>query len=81
MMIFLASLSFCKVQPTEDLSKASISFRVGTAIWMSDQRFEERLQLFESYKGVTDQVTFFSSVTNAPLPLEDFENRMKKLKE
>ncbi|MGN6437394.1 MAG: hypothetical protein ACTHMM_12720 [Agriterribacter sp.] len=79
-MLHVAYVNDCNAQPQQDWSKASISFRVGTAVWMSDQRFEALLDLFDHYKGVTDQVTFFSSVTHAPLPLKDFESRMKILK-
>ena len=47
---------------------------------MSDQRFEELLNLFDKYKGVTDQITFFTSSTHPPLALEDFAARMKIVK-
>lgn len=57
------------------IEKASISFRVGTAQWLTGKRFEELLSLFEKYKGVTDEVTFFISDTHAPLPLEVIKER------
>jgi hypothetical protein len=67
-------------QPSDSISKASVSFRIGTAVWMSDQGFENLLNLFDKYKGVTDQITFFTSSTHPPLRLEDFAGRMKVLK-
>ena len=41
------------------IEKAFISFRIGVHLWINDNRFEELMQLFEAYKGVTDEVTFF----------------------
>ena len=67
-------------QPSDAVSKASVSFRIGTALWMSDQRFDNLLNLFDKYRGITDQITFFTSSTHPPLRLEDFAARMKILK-
>lgn len=55
--------------------RASISFRIGTGQWMSDQRFGELLAMFERHKGVTDQVTFFHSFTHSPVPLDEVRRR------
>ncbi|MBN2310286.1 MAG: hypothetical protein JXR94_15025, partial [Candidatus Hydrogenedentes bacterium] len=56
--------------------KASISFRIGTPIWLSGERFAELMGLFEKYKGVTDEITFFTSESHPPLPLSVIEERM-----
>jgi hypothetical protein len=37
-----------------EIEKAFISFRIGVHFWLNDNRFEELMQLFETYKGVTD---------------------------
>jgi len=42
---------------------------------MPDQRFRELLALFEKYKGVTDEITFFTSFTHPDLPLEEMKRR------
>jgi len=57
------------------IEKAFISFRIGVHLWINDNRFEELMQLFEAYKGVTDEVTFFTSETHPPLPLKTIEER------
>jgi len=61
-------------------NKSSIAFRIGESLSLSDERFEQLLALFEKYKGVTDQVTFFISSTHAPLPLEAVRERCGILK-
>ncbi|MCK5733207.1 MAG: hypothetical protein KAI38_03415, partial [Candidatus Latescibacteria bacterium] len=62
-----------------EIRKASISFRIGTEQWMPEKRFQELLELFEKYKGVTDEITFFTSETHPPLPLEVIEERAELL--
>ena len=64
-----------------ELEKAFISFRIGVPLWHSETRFNELLELFESNKGVTDEITFFTSGIHAPLPLNEFESRAKILKD
>jgi hypothetical protein len=56
--------------------KAFISFRIGPGQSLPDRRFHELLDLFDKYKGVTDEITFFTSGTHAPLPLDVFKQRM-----
>ncbi|MCK4590230.1 MAG: hypothetical protein KAT86_00650, partial [Candidatus Latescibacteria bacterium] len=58
-----------------EIKKAFISFRIGTAQWMPEKRFKEFLNLFEKYKGITDEITFFTSETHPPLPLEVIKER------
>lgn len=57
------------------LDRASISFRISVAQWMPENRYRELLALFERYKGVTDEITFFTSFTHPPLPLEEMQRR------
>ena len=57
------------------LGKAFISFRIAVRQWMPENRFQELLALFEKYKGVTDEVTFFTSETHPPLPLDVIKER------
>ena len=59
----------------QKIDKAFISFRIGVTQWMPEQRFQELLDLFERYSGVTDEITFFTSETHPPLPLEVVETR------
>ena len=63
------------------LSKAFISFRIGVPLWTSETRSNELLDLFDKYKGVTDEITFFTSETHAPLPLDVIRQRAVILKE
>lgn len=61
------------------LEKASISFRIAPHQWMPDQRFRELLALFEKYKGVTDELTFFTSFTHPPIPAAEMKRRCELL--
>ncbi len=61
------------------IEKAFISFRIGTHQWLDDTRFNELTDLFEKYKGVTDEVTFFTSETHPPLPLNIMKDRSEIL--
>ena len=61
------------------IERASISFRIGTPQWMPDQRYRELLAVFEKHKGVTDEITFFTSFTHPPLPLEEMKRRCELL--
>lgn len=42
---------------------------------MPEPRYRELLALFEKYKGVTDEITFFTSFTHPNLPLEEMKRR------
>ncbi len=60
--------------------KAFVSFRIGVPIWESDQRSNELMNLFDRYKGVTDEVTFFVATSQSPMPLEVFREQVHDLK-
>lgn len=62
-------------QHDKTVEKAFISFRISPAQWMPENRYQELLTLFEKYKGVTDEITFFTSFTHSPLPLDEVERR------
>ena len=61
------------------IEKAFISFRIGSSQWMPENRYQELLALFEKHKGVTDEITFFTSTTHAPLPLKEVKHRCEIL--
>ena len=46
---------------------------------MPENRYQELLALFERYKGVTDEITFFTSFTHPPLPVEEMRKRCEIL--
>jgi len=62
------------------VEKAFVSFRIGVPLWISEKRCNEVFDLFDKYKGVTDEITFFTSGTHAPLPLEVIKKRTEILK-
>jgi hypothetical protein len=62
------------------IEKASVSFRVGVSQWISEERSNKLIDLLDKYKGVTDEITFFTSTTHAPIPLDDFRQRAEILK-
>lgn len=61
------------------IEKAFISFRIGVPQWMPEPRFHDLLALFEKYKGVTDEITFFTSFTHPNIPLEEMKRRCDRL--
>ena len=61
--------------------RASILFRIGVPQWMPEARYSDLLALFEKYRGVTDEITFFTSATHPPLPLEEIRRRARVLAE
>ncbi len=62
-------------------AKASVSFRVGTSIWLNDARFRQLLDLFDKYPNATDEVTFFTQTTHTPIPDDELERRCVILKD
>ncbi len=73
-----------KLKPTTPentkIEKAFISFRIGVPLWMSETRCNEIFDLFDKYKGVSDEITFFTSETHPPIPLDVFKQRTEILK-
>ncbi len=65
------------VRPAVD--RAFISFRIGVTQWMPETRFRDLLAMFEKHRGATDEITFFTSTTHPPLPLEEIEKRARVL--
>jgi hypothetical protein len=61
--------------------KAIISFRIGPGQSLSAERSKELFDLLDKYKGVTDEISFFSHATHAPLPLDNARQRIMILKE
>ncbi len=61
------------------IERASVSFRIGVPQWLPDDRFEQLVRLFEKYRHVTSEVTFFTSETHPPLPLGTIEQRVAAL--
>ncbi len=66
-------------QAAPAVEKAFISFRIGVPQWMPEGRYRELLALFEKYMGVTDEITFFTSATHPPLPLDEIKRRCEIL--
>lgn len=64
--------------PASDQSgmhKSFISFRIGVPQWLDEGRFQDLLDLFTKNKGLADEITFFTSETHPPLPLEVIQER------
>lgn len=78
---FIISVSlYAQVKRDKKINKAFISFRIGTELYLTDERYNELINLFDKYKEVTDEIAFFTSETHPPLPLEVFKDRMQLLK-
>lgn len=59
--------------------KAFVGFRIGPPQWLPEKRYDDLLALFEKYKGVTDEITYFTSFTHPPLPLDVIKQRCELL--
>jgi hypothetical protein len=90
LLILLSSCQETKKQDLQNMAgskkensinKAYISFRIGVPQWLPESRFKELLTLFDRYKGVTDEITFFTSATHPPLPLDVIGERTAILKD
>lgn len=66
-----------KATDSNQKNKANISFRISTALSLPEARFKELLDFFDKYRGVTDEITFFTSITHPPPTLEDLKKRVK----
>jgi len=64
-----------------NIKKAFISFRVGIGQSLDAKRFDKLLDLFDKYKGVTDEITFFTSETHPPIPLDVLKKRLAIFKD
>ncbi len=81
-LFFLIFCSFAASSEPDNqatLDKAFISFRIATTLYLPEARFQELQDLFLKYKGVTDEVTFFTSATHPPLPASVIKQRAQIL--
>lgn len=82
--IFIFIMLSCSTQPEKELQesekgKAFISFRIGLGQSLPDKRFNELLNYFDNYKDITSEITFFTSGTHPPIPLDVFNERVSIL--
>ncbi len=70
-----ASLAQSEDAPQPAVQRASICFRIGVPQWATQARFLDLLELLEKYPGATDEITFFTSATHPPLPLDEIRKR------
>jgi hypothetical protein len=82
LLLFVLLLSVCaKPAPAGQIDKAFVSFRIGIGQSLPEERYRQLLDLLERYRGVADEITFFTSITHPPIPLEVFQERMETLAE
>jgi hypothetical protein len=62
------------------IQHAFISFRIGVPLWLREERFAEVLALFDGRPGLTDEISFFTSETHPPLPLDEIARRSEILR-
>ncbi|MBM3999684.1 MAG: hypothetical protein FJ297_09135 [Planctomycetes bacterium] len=74
-VLAIAALPIGGGQTSPPIDKAFIAFRIGTPQWMPEDRYEELLALFERHKGVTDEITFFTSFTHPAIPAAEMRRR------
>ncbi len=77
---FLGSAALATAFPASGSSASPLtSFRIGTAFWLTDERFDDLLTYFRRFPGMSDELAFFTSETHPPLPLEVMEQRAERL--
>ncbi|MCE5198972.1 MAG: hypothetical protein ABFD54_10350 [Armatimonadota bacterium] len=62
-------------------TRAKVSFRASTYIWLGDERFDELLSMMSRFRDTVDEVACFTSFTHPPLPLEEIQRRAEVLKD
>jgi hypothetical protein len=65
--------------PDTNIDKAFITFRIGLGQSRREKRCNELFDLFDKYKGVTDEISFFTQSTHAAIPLDVFRQRVEFL--
>lgn len=60
--------------------RAFFSFRIGVCWWLRDDRFQNLMRFFQQHRELTDEITFFTSETHPPLPIEVIRERAVVLK-
>jgi hypothetical protein len=59
------------------MSSASNCFRIGSTQWLPEQLFTDLLDLLDLHRASADELTFFTSDTHPPLPLDTMQRRME----
>lgn len=73
------ALAACTLRAQGDSAVPLTSFRIGTALWLTDDHFEELLAYFRRFPGIADELVFFTSETHPPLPVEMMHQRAERL--
>lgn len=68
-------------KPAAGKEMAFVSFRINVGQSISKTRFNSLLDYFDKYKGVTNEITFFTSATHPPIPLDTLKYRVGIFKE
>ncbi len=63
------------------VDKAYSSFRIGIGQSLPAKRFNELIDYFDNYKGIIDEITFFTSGTHPPIPLDVLKRRVTIFKD
>ena len=81
MLLCSTSLNAQTKKSPEEIEKAFVSFRIGIGQSLSETRFNELVDYFDKYRGVTSEITFFTSATHPPIPLNVLKDRVAIFKE
>ena len=63
------------------IDKASNCFRIGTPQWMPKNRHDSLLDLLERHRAAADEITYFTSESHPPLPLDTMRDRIALVSE
>lgn len=79
--LFFFAASFSSVYAQFKTDSAFVSFRIGIGQSLTEKRFTELVNYFDKYKGVTSEITFFTSATHPPIPLDTLKKRVSIFKD
>jgi hypothetical protein len=79
--LFFFAASFSSVYAQVTIDSAFVSFRIGIGQSLTEKRFTELVNYFDKYKGVTSEITFFTSATHPPIPLDTLKKRVSIFKD
>ncbi len=80
-LALLLSCSFSQNTRQElKTDEAYFTMRLGPYPWLGERQYDETLNLLEKYKGVAEEIAFFTEVSGSGTPLDVFRENMNILK-
>lgn len=81
LLLFLFSCSSPQISKEEiQIDKAFSTMRLAPYPWLGEKQYDETLDLLDKYRGVAEEIAFFTGVSGSGVPLDVFKVNMNILK-